>query len=169
MRKRVPIVIGGGVALLVASQYLNFGLGFRDGNGIDGEAEDPALASIEEAIMEAENFTPEITPGSSANESAEMELVPVEPELPDVVDILIDGNQYWIAINASDLNQREAKTIEEILAMISTLEGDASGIRVRIARTPDAVASAEAAILLRLKEAGLPDDAVDSRRQLVER
>ena len=176
MRKRIPIVIGGGVALLVASQYLNFGLGFTDGDGINEAPEDPALVSLEEAISDVESFMPETVPGTEAAESAaaesaaaEMELVPATPSLPEVVDIVIDDNQYWVAMNAGDMDQREAKSLDEIIAMASTLEGEESGVRVRIARTPDAIASAEAAVLSRLKEAGLSDDAIDSRRQLVER
>ncbi len=40
MKKRGPILVGGGIALLIASQFFDFGLGFQDGSG-PGDDSDP--------------------------------------------------------------------------------------------------------------------------------
>lgn len=172
MRKRVPIAVGGVIALVVASQYMDFGLGFTDGDGnLDGPgtpAEQAEMAAIEDAIAEVDSPLP-MSPEELATDPAASELTPTPPILPPVVDVLIDGNQYWVAINANDLNQREPKTLDEILAMASTLQGEPDGVRIRVTRTPDAVASAEAAMMSRLNEAGLTADEIDARRQLVDR
>ncbi len=90
-----------------------------------------------------------------------------EPQLPDVVDILIDGNQYLVVTEAGE-DAREPMTLDQIVAMTATVDGEPSGIRVRVARTPNAVASAEAAVMKRLTDAGLAADQIDARRQLVE-
>ncbi|TWT95609.1 hypothetical protein [Neorhodopirellula pilleata] len=170
MRKRVPIVLGGGVALILASQFLDFGLGFRDGSGPGDAAQDAELAAVEEAIADIDSMPPIDAPATNLTDEppAEMELVPAKPAAPPVVDILIDGNQYWIATDADDLDQREAKTLDEIIALAQNVSGEPNGIRVRIARTPDAIAASEAALLTRLGEAGMNKDEIDSRRQLVE-
>jgi len=171
MRKRVPIVLGGGVALIVASQFFDFGLGFRDGSGPGETAQDAELAAVEEAIADIDSMPPIGAPDPTIDEeanNAEMELVPAKPSTPPVVDILIDGNQYWIATDADDLDQRAAKTLDEIVELAENVEGESSGIRVRIARTPNAIAASEAALLTRLGEAGVNKDEIDSRRQLVE-
>lgn len=169
MRKRVPIIIGGGVALIVASQYFNMGLGLQDGDSAGTAAEQAEMSSLEDAIADVESMTPDaFTPNPSEEPApAEMTLVPAAA-LPEVVDVLIDGNQYLVAVDALDADKREAKTLDEIVAFASEVPGEPSGIRVRVARTPDAVASAEAAIMARLGEAGLTKDEIDSRRQLVE-
>lgn len=173
MRKRVPVVLGGGVALLVASQFFDFGLGFTDGDGPADSAAETELASIEDAITDVDSIQPNLTSKPSDEETEQlasepMEFVPASLTQPNVVDVLIDGNQYLVAVNADDLDQREAKTLDEIIAMTANASGEENGIRVRLARTPDAIAASEAAILTRLGEAGLTDDEIDSRRQLVE-
>lgn len=170
MRKRVPVALGGGVALIVASQFFDFGLGFRDGSGPGNSAEDAELAAVEEAIAEIDSPQPINPPASKIAEKspAEMKLIPATPTAPPVVDILIDRNQYWIATDANDLDQRAAKTLDEIVLLAQDVAGEPSGIRVRIARTPDAIAASEAALLTRLGEAGMNKDEIDSRRQLVE-
>lgn len=173
MRKRVPIVIGGGVALIIASQYFNMGLGFQDGDGAGTAEEQAEMASLENAIADIESMTPDAIFPEESDESTdtvptEMSLVPAAPTMPPVVDVLIDGNQYLVSMDAVDGDQREAKTLDEIIAFAAQVPGEPSGIRVRVARTPDAVASAESAIMSRLTEAGLTKDEIDSRRQLVE-
>ncbi|MBB3210461.1 hypothetical protein FHS27_006308 [Rhodopirellula rubra] len=182
MRKRVPVVIGGGIALLIASQYLNFGLGFRDGTGSDPEGQvsiAPSVSRPSETSSDAdpddESLAEDIAIEESGLDSdaamreaaSELELTPVIPVLPSVVDILIDGNQYLVQTEAGE-SEREAMSIEQIIAFAGTVEGEPSGIVVRVARTPNAVASAEAAVMKRLREAGLMDDQIDARRQLVE-
>lgn len=170
MRKRVPIVIGGGVALLVASQYFSMGLGFQDGDSAGTAEEQAEMLSLEDAIADIESMTPEAVfpDGSVEFAPTDMSLVPAAPTMPPVVDVLIDGNQYLVSIDAADSSQREAKTLDEIIALAAQVPGEPSGIRVRVARTPDAVASAESAIMSRLTEAGRTKDEIDSRRQLVE-
>ncbi|EMI57364.1 hypothetical protein [Rhodopirellula sallentina] len=178
MRKRVPVVIGGGIALLIASQYFDFGLGFTDGDGNNdpqGQVSmDPGSSS---PIMSIESLTPSDAPtaGDTSDDSdeamreaaSELELTPVIPVLPSVVDVLIDGNQYLVQTEAEQPD-RKAISIEDIIAFAGTVEGEPSGILVRVARTPNAVAAADAALMKRLREAGLDDDQIDARRQLVE-
>lgn len=170
MRKRIPIVIGGGMALIIASQYLNFGFGLQDGDSAGTAQEQAEMSSLEDAIADVESMTPDVVFPDESDETTptEMSLVPASPTMPPVVDVLIDGNQYLVSVDAADGDKREAKTLDEIIAFASQVPGEPSGIRVRVARTPDAVASAESAIMSRLGEAGLTKDEIDSRRQLVE-
>lgn len=168
MRKRGPLIIGAGIALLVASQYLDFGLGFQDGSG-PGDGTDPNSQVSLDTIVRR---TPAKAVPDPAEETATVDDVPrfvptIEPQLPDVVDIMIDGNQYLVLAHAGE-QAREAMTLDQIVAMTATVDGEPSGIRVRVARTPNAVASAEAAVMKRLADAGLAADQIDARRQLVE-
>ncbi|MCM2369031.1 hypothetical protein [Aporhodopirellula aestuarii] len=177
MRKRVPIVIGGGIALLIASQYLNFGLGFRDGTGSDPDGQVSIAPSVSRPAEAEPTDAPEedalddatITDEEAAMRAAasELDVTPVVPVLPAVVDILIDGNQYLV-LKAAGETEREPMSIEQIIAFAGTIEGEPNGILVRVSRTPDAIAAAEAAVMRRLSEAGLTDDQIDSRRQLVD-
>ncbi len=168
MKKRGPVLVGAGVALLIASQFFDFGLGFQDGSG-PGETSDPnAQVSIDPTLSAS---TREIVEYSEEDANAQVDVPRVEPidepRLPDVVDIVIDGNQYLVVADAA-ADDREAMTLDQIIAMAATVEGERSGIRVRVARTADAVASAEAAVMKRLTDAGLAADQIDARRQLVD-
>lgn len=168
MRKRGPLIIGAGIALLIASQYFDFGLGFQDGNG-PGDATDPnAQVSLDTIVRR----TPAQAVPDPADEMTAVDDVPrfipaIEPQIPAVVDIMIDGNQYLVLAHAGE-QAREAMTLDQIVAMSATVDGEPSGIRVRVTRTPNAIASAEAAVMKRLADAGLAADQIDARRQLVE-
>lgn len=175
MKKRGPILIGGGIALLIASQFLDFGLGFQEGSGPDAATDPnaevsmapsvPASPSPAEMIQDPAEGTPEAEAGI---EDSIPRFVPtVEPRLPDVVDILIEGNQYLVVSEAHE-DAREPMTLDQIVAMAGAVAGEPSGIRVRVARTPSAVAAAEVAVMNRLADAGLASDQIDARRQLVE-
>ncbi|MFG0265843.1 MAG: hypothetical protein ACF8AM_11955, partial [Rhodopirellula sp. JB055] len=54
------------------------------------------------------------------------------------------------------------------LAAVEAAPGDASGIKVRVSRTPSAIAMAEEFLLEELRQSGLDEDEIDRRRQLVE-
>ena len=168
MRKRVPLVVGGGIALLIASQFFNFGLGFRDGSGPGNSNDTQGQVSIvPNSSSRPKSITPDVTPEEAAMREAIAEIQTPVPTLPTVVDIMIDGNQYLV-ITRADNDEREVMTLDQIVALAATVEGEASGIRVRVARTPNAVAAAEAAVMKRLADAGLALDEIDARRQLVE-
>ncbi|TWU10616.1 hypothetical protein [Allorhodopirellula heiligendammensis] len=168
MRKRGPILVGGGIALLIASQFFDFGLGFQDGSG-PGDATDPnAQVSMDPSVSRSTAESKrEIAEDEMSEESIPRFVPTAEPVLPDVVDILIDGSQYLVISQAGE-GAREPMTLDQIVAMAATVDGEPSGIRVRVARTPNAVASAEAAVMKRLADAGLAADEIDARRQLVE-
>jgi len=171
MRKRVPVVVGGGIALLIASQYLNFGLGLQDDSGPGAGDEPSAQVSVDlgrsstptvsepDAVVKEPSNAPELTSDTPS---------PTESAPLDVVDIVIDGNQYLVLTDASEDSVRQSMTLDEIVSLAETVVGESSGIRVRIARTPDAVAATDAAVMRRLSDAGFNADQIDARRQLVE-
>ncbi len=168
MRKRVPVVIGGGIALLIASQFFDFGLGFRDGSGPGNSNDTQGQVSIApSSSSRPKTSSPDVAPEEAAMREAVAELETSVSTPPTIVDIMIDGNQYLVITRAGD-DEREAMTLDQIVALAATVEGEASGIRVRVARTPSAVAAAEAAVMKRLADAGLALDEIDARRQLVE-
>lgn len=176
MRKRIPIAIGGGIALLIASQYLDFGLGFQNGSGPgSGNQEQVSVdpnpsRPPDSGTVESPEQSDAVTPNEQAmrDAAAELENELADPPRPNVVDILIDGNQYLVQTQTGK-TERKPMTLDQILAYAGTAPGNENGIRVRIARTPDAVAAAEASVMRKLSDAGLTIDQIDARRQLVER
>lgn len=169
MRKRVPVTVGGGIALLLASQYFNFGLGWRSGEGGEEGTDPSAQVSVipSQSFSEQPTVAPEPDDEQAADEQPGDETVQPESTPPDVVDVLIDGNQYLVLTAQGD-TKRQAMTLDQIVTYASSAAGEPSGIRVRIARKPSAVAAAENAVIRRLTQAGLDADEIDSRRQLVE-
>lgn len=163
MRKRTPLIIGGGGALiLIASQLFDFGIGFR---GDDELVVQPT----------AEPKPSEASLPLSGDQSPD-----VQDDSPtiELIDVLIVGDQYQVASivdsgATADKSEDEPLTrsvmsIDEIVAAVSLATGGRSGVRVRIRRTPSAIAIAETFLLDRLGEAGLDEDEIDRRRRLVE-
>ncbi|TWT56139.1 hypothetical protein [Allorhodopirellula solitaria] len=168
MKKRGPIIVGAGIALLAASQFLDFGLGFQEGDGPGATSDPNAQVSMDPTITPSPSQSErESTRDEAAEDSIPSFAETPEPSPPDVVDILIDGSLYLVIVQAGEAT-REPMTLDQIVAMASTVDGEESGIRVRVARTPNAVASAEAAVMQQLSDAGLAADEIDARRQLVE-
>ena len=89
-----------------------------------------------------------------------------------LVDVLIDGGDYSVrkvTDQTSDSDDtRETMSIEDIVAAVDEAEGDVSGTRLRISRTPEAIASAEKKLAEALDKAGIAPDVVETRQRLVE-
>lgn len=169
IRKRGPLLIGGGIAVLVASQFFNFGIGFRGGS--QNEASDVADAP-DASTDSSPAETPPVLTDAQAEPTEDLAILTPPssstPTAPVVCDVLIVGDRYMVATDPAAPELRTALSIDEVLAMTGRVAGESSGIRIRIARTPSAIALAESALLRRLTDAGVSDDQVDSRRQLVE-
>jgi hypothetical protein len=162
MRKRIPLAVGGGIALLIASQFLDFGLGFRSGESPSVSTNPDGSSAILDAIVASEEDSSEETETKSETET----VLPVVT--PKIVDVLIDGESYLVITDANQPEQRDALTLETLLAAVEAAPGDASGIKVRVSRTPSAIAMAEEFLLEQLRQSGLDEDEIDRRRQLVE-
>ncbi|WP_286762405.1 MULTISPECIES: hypothetical protein [Rhodopirellula] len=162
MRKRIPLAVGGGIALLIASQFLDFGLGFRSGESPSVSTNPDGSSAILDAIVASEEDTSEETETNSETET------PLPVVTPEIVDVLIDGESYLVVTDANQPEQREALALEALLSAVQAAPGDASGIKVRISRTPSAIAMAEEFLLEQLRQSGLDEDEIDRRRQLVE-
>lgn len=158
MRKRVPLVVGGGVVLLIASQFLDFGLGFQDGDGSSVSTDPKTSSSIVDAIVESEKDSSSV-PSPSTTDAFDV--------APKLVDVLIDKDRYEVA-TADDSAPRVVLGLDELIALVQTAPGDDTGVKIRISRTPNAIAMAESALLERLRSMGLNEDQIDQRRQLVE-
>lgn len=87
-----------------------------------------------------------------------------------VVDVLVDGGEYFVLRRfASDgLPIRDPMTLSGVLDLASRVPGDAAGLKVRISRTPDAIAGATDDLRDALRNAGFEEDQVDYRLRLVE-
>lgn len=158
MRKRIPLAVGGGIALLVASQFLDFGLGFQSGDAPSVSTNPDGSSAILDAIVASEE---------DAVDQTEPEPSPLVAT-PEIIDVLIDGESYLVVTNANQPEQRESLTLEALLSAVQAAPGDASGIKVRISRTPSAIAMAEEFLLEQLQQSGVDEDEIDRRRQLVE-
>ncbi|MCC9645249.1 hypothetical protein LOC71_23470 [Rhodopirellula sp. JC740] len=160
MRKRIPLAVGGGIALLIASQFLDFGLGFQSGDAPSVSTDPNSSSAILDAIVESE---------SDAEEDTNEPMTDLDSMVvPDVADVLIDGERYLVITNANEPEKRQPLTIDEVLALVMSSPGDNSGIQIRISRTPDAIAMTEEFLLQQLNNLGLDEDEIDRRRQLVE-
>ncbi|MEM1227588.1 MAG: hypothetical protein AAGJ40_17960 [Planctomycetota bacterium] len=164
MRKRTSMMIGGGAVLLILGSFLDLGIGFPGGDS-DGES-DGDSAKDADALVAVDADTSPLD--NVINEMVETVVEPPEPMLPPVVDVLIDDDRYLVVVDAAQPDQRSAKTLPEIIAMAALVDGEDNGIRVRITRTPSAIAIAEAGLMKSLRSAGVDEDEIDSRRQLVQ-
>lgn len=173
MRKRIliPGVLIGVLAYL-ASQFLSFNIGdlsIPSGSkmvSVDSEASPttpPKSATTNQDVADDADQTPAVAKGS-----AEM-----LPEKLLLVDILIDGDRFNVnrvtdLVDAVPRDARQPATIDEIIALVQAAQGDKSGTRVRVSRTPGAVASAETRLMEALQQAGVSSDEVERRSRLVE-
>ena len=110
-------------------------------------------------------------PIDSTDPASDPETVEISPPLEalDLVDVLIDGDDYLFAIGQRDLDLvREKKTVLEIVNAAKAISGDESGVKIRITRTFEATAQAERTLLTALNDAGLSEDEIDQRRTLVD-
>ncbi len=169
MKKRIliPGAAIGGVAVYLASQFLLFDLG---NIGIPKDAEKISVEDLSPALKD-EQLT---TAGENVSKRAGVEVAAEKsPERLLLIDVVIDGDRFEISrvtdmVDAVPGERRQSATLEEIIAMLGKTEGDKSGTRMRISRTPEALASAETRLVEALRKAGLSMDAVDRRNRLVE-
>ncbi|MEO9590120.1 hypothetical protein [Rhodopirellula bahusiensis] len=156
------MAVGGGIALLIASQFLDFGLGFQSGEAPSVSTEPDGSSAILDAIVASEEDTSD---DSETEPDSEPQLPVVAPE---IVDILISEESFLVVTDANQPEQRKALALEELVSAVESAPGDSSGIKVRISRTPSAIAMAEEFLLEQLQKSGLDEDEIDRRRQLVE-
>lgn len=136
-----------------------------DESSVDSESRVELAESQSDAATTELVATESITPTEATNSAESKPLLPLER-----VDVLIDGDDYWLGLGQSDTGVvREIRSLGEVVGAIESSENDASGIRVRVTRTFQATAQAERALIAALSDAGLDDDQVDRRRTLVER
>ncbi len=175
MRKRVliPGAAIGGLAIYLASQFLSFNIGdISIPTSSDMVSMQPQSAST--GFPDTSAIVDEEPADSGGTESLSDEI----PEVLVLIDVLIDGDQFFIArvTNASDLKptetlsdvSRQPVTANEIVAQVSTAQGDKSGTRVRISRTSEAIASAETELIDALTAAGIDADEIDRRSRLAD-
>ena len=165
MRKRVPIAIGGGIAVVVASQFIRFGIGLPDGEGppaVPSAADPPPIAS-----EQPQPVSPPLQPEADQPNDSDVPSVLNAPP-PSVVDVIIHEDRYWVMPSSKPEIPRRPMTREEVVAFAADVPGQPNGIVIRIARTPDAFALTETTLQAALKQAGIDDDWIDARRQLVD-
>ncbi len=161
MKKRrvIPVVAAGGLIAFIVGQFFSFNLGVTRS---DSNVADPDAEAVEEVQPDGPAIVQ--TPGdASLLTDAKLWLI----------DVLIDGQDYSVRRVTSDPSSadevaREPMNVDQIITAAAEAEGDASGTRVRISRTPEAVASAEKSLATALQEAGIADDAIETRQRLVE-
>lgn len=173
MRKR--ILIPGlliGVLAYLASQFLSFNIGDLS---IPGGSKMVAVDSEASPATPPESATADREPADDASQP--QTLAEASPEmLPEkllLVDIVIDGDRFNVnrvtdLVDAVPQDARQPATIDEIIALVQAAQGDKSGTRVRVSRTPGAVASAETRLMEALQKAGVSSDEVERRSRLVE-
>lgn len=180
MRKRTAAAGVGAVGLAAYGLWLlpdlgDFGLG-GDGDvaGITldptGEdADDVAPAPPFPADDELADPAGTADAGAAGGDPALSESANDDPPLA-VADVRIDGAEYWVLRRlASDGREvREPLSAEQVVALADRMPGDPAGVKVRVARTPDAEAGAVDDLMDALSAAGLVDDQIDYRTRLVE-
>ena len=86
-----------------------------------------------------------------------------------VADVLVDGGEYLVLKRwASDgLPIREGMSLAAVLKYAAQMPGAPDGVKVRVARTPDAFAGAVTDLTSALARAGFEEDEIDYRTKLV--
>lgn len=173
MKKRyvIPGVLIG-VAAYIASQFLSFNIGdlsIPSGSEMVSTESGPSTSKSPQPT----DIQPIDTVDASKSQSAVGTLAEMQPEKLLLVDIVIDGERYSVnrvtnLVDAVPSDARQPATIEEIITMVEQADGDKSGTRVRVSRTPGAVASAEIRLMDALQKAGVSSDEIDQRSRLVE-
>jgi hypothetical protein len=94
---------------------------------------------------------------------------PAEGVPMSMVDVLVDGGEYWVLQRyASDgLPVREPMTLSGVLGLVGQVPGTEDGLKIRVARTPNAIAGAVDDLMEAVRNT-LEDDAIDYRTRLVE-
>ncbi len=170
MRKRIliPGAVIGGIAVYLASQFLSLNIGdisVPEGSNVVSVGDNVSAVPSSESSA-AEN---EVSPKTVVEIDSE-----TSPAKLLLIDVLIDDDRFEIekvseTVGEQPASQRQLASVEEVVSMVRTAEGDKSGTRVRISRTPEAIASAETRLVEALQEAGINSDAIDRRNRLVER
>ena len=176
MKKRTAAAGTGAVGLAAfglwwLSDIGEFGLG-GDGGGPMAFTVDPTSpdADVEPAPQFSEAASDPAGPAGGAAGEGLVEDVPEDAPPIALADVTVDGDRYWVVKRwASDgVPVREPMTADEIVAMTNSVPGDPSGVKVRVARTPDAEAGAADDLMNALRGSGLVDDQIDYRTQLVD-
>ena len=156
--KIIPVAIASAFLFIILSLLglLNFNLpSFSNSSG------DPQESSSNE-----ETFIS--TDSNEVPEPKRDEIDDANRQPLDLVDVLINGDDYWVATATVDGElDRHKKTVEEVVSDCTKSVGDSSGIKVRISRTFEATAQAERQLIDALEIAGLSEDQIDQRRTLV--
>lgn len=157
MKKRARLAVGGGIALLIAGSFLSFNFGVGEGESVVPGDAGPGEAEV----AETESETP-VTETINEPSGGAVQLV----------DVVIDNGQYWVALEtetSTDNKQlRAMQTLQQVIDSVQSATGDDNGFRIRVSRTPQAMAIAEADLMNALEDAGISSDRVDARRQLVD-
>ena len=183
MRKRTAAAGVGAVGLAAYGLWMlpdlgDFGLGgdgsvagiTLDPTGEDAEEVAPAPRFPADDAAPADAIAAEglVNPAGSAD-------VPESPDVGEgpgvaVADVRVDGAEYWVLRRfASDGREvREPISAAEVVTLAGTVPGDPDGVKVRVARTPDAEAGAVDDLMDALAASGLVDDQIDYRTRLVE-
>ena len=136
---------------------------------VDADDQQSAASVSEQSVISTELLQGPTETPDPGKDAATAETTPQLEKL-ELVDVLIDGDDYLFAIGQRDLDfVREPKTVLEIVGAATEIDGDESGVKIRITRTFAATAQAERTLLMALNEAGLSEDEIDQRRTLVER
>ncbi|MEM9365145.1 MAG: hypothetical protein AAGD07_04050 [Planctomycetota bacterium] len=158
MKKRAGLAVGGGIALLIAGSFLSFNFGVGEGESLvpgDTGSGEAKAAEDESETLANETFDDSVSGGSVR-----------------LVDVVIDDGEYWVAFEkeapAEGRALRAMQSLEQVIEAVQSATGDANGFQIRVSRTPQAVAAAEADLMNALEDADIPSDRVDARRQLVE-
>ncbi|MGB0597981.1 MAG: hypothetical protein ACPGLY_14945 [Rubripirellula sp.] len=159
-------------AILSLLGLLNFNppsMNDSDSTNADAEDQQSVASASEQPVLSTELLQGPTKTPDPAKDAVTAETTPPLEKL-ELVDVLIDGDDYLFAIGQRELDfVREPKTILEIVNAATEIHGDESGVKIRITRTFAATAQAERTLLMALNEAGLSEDEIDQRRTLVER
>lgn len=157
---KVGVVAAVALGLLGLFSFSFPGLGGTDGGTGDGDVQVKTESPAPETETPDEDNTSE--PAGPAKEQPSLQPL-------DLVDVVIDGDDYWVGIGIKDGDVvRETKTLEQITAACATVPGDESGVTVRVSRTFQATAQAERALMSALTDASINEDAIDHRRTLTD-
>ena len=180
MKKRTAATGAGAVGLVALGlMYLpdwDFGsLGVpRGGGDVTDLTLDPTRPDEEDQVEPAPTFNEEIGTipgdGPGTGEGGLVEDGPAEGTPLAVVDVLVDGGEYLVlrGFAADGLPKREGMSLSGVLDLASRVEGAPDGVKVRVSRTPNAIAGAATDLTTALTAAGFVDDEVDYRLRLVE-
>ncbi len=157
MKKRYPAALGvGGLIVYGIMQWmptapgLNFGTVPSSGPG----QTEPEVARVDAGptMITADPFEKQ---SDGAIEEA--------PRL-GAVDVLIDDERYLVQTRVD--GPRDPMPVAAIIAAADAAPGEPSGIRIRVSRTEDAVASTDLELMEMLGD-HFADDQIDRRTQLV--